>query len=82
MPGRIVTTHYRYKRPPGKRKPVTLEVPEPVKTADPTKARTSARAASKAPPPANDDRTPAADRRARRMRRRRMVMAKVEVCPW
>jgi hypothetical protein len=58
MPGRIVTTHYRYKRPPGKRKPVTLEVPEPVKTADPTKARTSARAAPKAPPPANDDGPP------------------------
>ena len=31
MPGRIVTTHYRYKRPPGKRKPVALEVPAVVK---------------------------------------------------
>jgi hypothetical protein len=49
---RIVTTHYRYKRPP-RRKPVAPEVPEAVKTADPAKARTSARAAPK--PPANDD---------------------------
>jgi hypothetical protein len=79
---RIVRTAYRYRRPPRRKQPVALEVLEVVKTADPAKARTSARAASKAPPPANDDRTPAADRRARRMRRRRMVMAKVEVCPW
>jgi hypothetical protein len=27
MRARIVTTHYRYKRPPKKRKPVLLEVP-------------------------------------------------------
>ena len=27
MPTRIVTTHYRYKRPPRKKKPVLLEVP-------------------------------------------------------
>ena len=25
--GRIVTTHYRYKRPPRRKKPVALEVP-------------------------------------------------------
>jgi hypothetical protein len=27
QPSTIVTTHYRYKRPPRKRKAVTLEVP-------------------------------------------------------
>jgi hypothetical protein len=35
---RIVTTHYRYKRPPGRKKPVALEVPAVVKAADPAKA--------------------------------------------
>jgi hypothetical protein len=41
---RIVTTHYRYKRPPGKRKPVALEVPPVVKATDPAKASKRARA--------------------------------------
>jgi hypothetical protein len=36
---RIVRTAYRYKRPPRRKKPVTLEVPEVVKAADPAKAR-------------------------------------------
>jgi hypothetical protein len=36
---RIVTTHYRYKRPPRRKKPVGLEVPAVVKAADPAKAR-------------------------------------------
>ena len=45
----IVTTAYRYKRPPKKRKAVALEVPVIVtkRTATPAKV---------APPPANDDR--------------------------
>jgi hypothetical protein len=49
MPSRIVTTAYRYKRPPRKKKPVLLEVPVIVtkRTATPAKV---------APPPANDDR--------------------------
>ncbi len=49
MPARIVTTAYRYKRPPRKKKPVLLEVPVIVtkRTATPAKV---------APPPANDDR--------------------------
>jgi hypothetical protein len=34
---RIVRTSYRYKRPPGKRKAVALEVPAVVKAADPAK---------------------------------------------
>ena len=49
MPIRIVTSTYRYKRPPRKRKAVALEVPVIVtkRTATPAKV---------APPPANDDR--------------------------
>jgi hypothetical protein len=39
---RIVHTAYRYKRPPGKRKAVALEVPAVVKAADPADARKSA----------------------------------------
>jgi hypothetical protein len=35
---RIVTTHYRYKRPPRRKKPVALEVPAVVKATDPAKA--------------------------------------------
>jgi hypothetical protein len=31
---RIVTTHYRYKRPPRRKKPVALKVPEVVKAVD------------------------------------------------
>ena len=49
MPSRIVTSTYRYKRPPRKRKAVALEGPVIVtkRTATPAKV---------APPPANDDR--------------------------
>jgi hypothetical protein len=52
---RVVTTHYRYKRPPRRKQPVALEVPEVVKTADPAKAHTSVRPVPKTPSPANDD---------------------------
>ena len=31
---RIVTTHYRYKRPPRRKQPVALEGPEVVKAVD------------------------------------------------
>jgi hypothetical protein len=41
---RIVTTHYRYKRPPRRKKLVALEVPAVVKAADPAKASKRARA--------------------------------------
>ena len=47
MPSRIVTSTYRYKRPPKKRKTVALEVPVIVTKRTATKV---------APPPANDDR--------------------------
>jgi hypothetical protein len=40
---RIATTYYRYKRPPGKRKPVALEVPAVITTASKRK-RASAEA--------------------------------------
>ena len=43
----IVTMHYRYKRPPRKKKAVAPEVPVIVRTAKPAKV---------APPPAEDDR--------------------------
>jgi hypothetical protein len=36
---RIVTSHYRYKRPPRKRQAVALDVPAVVKVAEPAKAR-------------------------------------------
>jgi hypothetical protein len=35
----IVTSTYRYRRPPGKRKPVEIEGPRIVTPADPKKAR-------------------------------------------
>jgi hypothetical protein len=62
---RIVTTTYRYKRPPRKRKPVAIEVPMVVKAADPAKTRRVAKPDSTArndtdaapAPPATDDRT-------------------------
>jgi hypothetical protein len=38
MTSRIVHTAYRYKRPPRRKKPVAIEVPEVVKAADPAKA--------------------------------------------
>jgi hypothetical protein len=61
---RIVTSHYRYRRPPRKRKAVALEVPAIVKAADPAKVRKRGRVsiridtsdAAKPEPPANDDR--------------------------
>ena len=55
MPARIVTSTYRYKRPPRKRKPVLLEVPAIV-----TKRAPRPQASAPKPPaPANDDRKPA-----------------------
>jgi hypothetical protein len=39
MTNAIVTSTYRYKRPPGKRKPVAIEGPRIVTPADPKKAR-------------------------------------------
>jgi len=54
MPTRIVTSTYRYKRPPKKRKPVLLEVPAIV-----TKRAASPQASAPKPAaPANDDRKP------------------------
>ena len=38
---RIVTSHYRYKRPPRKRQAAALEVPVVLKATEPTKARKS-----------------------------------------
>jgi hypothetical protein len=56
---RIVTTQYRYKRPPKTRKPVVIEVPQVVRA----KATRSSGATASVPPtkrkPANDDRKPA-----------------------
>ena len=51
MPSRIVTTHYRYKRPPRKRKAVPLEGPAIV--------RKGAAKPETPPAPANDERKPA-----------------------
>src|SRR5271166_4057294 len=48
---RIVTTHYRYKRPPRKRKAVALDVPAAV-----TRASKRSEPQAAAAPPANDDR--------------------------
>jgi hypothetical protein len=42
---RIVTSHYRYQRPPRKRQAAALEVPAVVKAADPAKARKRAKSA-------------------------------------
>src|SRR5262245_12970641 len=66
---RIVTSTYRYKRPPRKRKPVMIEAPAVVTPADPKKSRRpvlarEAAAAEEAdvrsvtPRPANDDGQP------------------------
>jgi hypothetical protein len=46
---RVVTTHYRYKRPPRRKKPVALEVPAVVKAADPAKAHQRAVARDEPP---------------------------------
>ena len=51
---RIVTTQYRYKRPPKKRKPVTLTGPSIVAT----QRAHGERHKPKPPPPANDDEKP------------------------
>jgi hypothetical protein len=51
MPARIVSSTYRYKRPPRKRKAVPLEVPPIV--------RKGAAKPETPPAPANDDRKPA-----------------------
>jgi hypothetical protein len=56
----IVRTAYRYNRPPGKRKPVALEVPAVVKAADPAKVHQHAVATPQRPgEPVPDDRLPA-----------------------
>ena len=54
MPSRIVTSTYRYKRPPQKRKAVALEVPAIVRG---SRKREVSHAAI-LPEPANDDRKP------------------------
>src|SRR5579859_6401215 len=51
---RIVTTQYRYKRPPKKRKPVTLAGPA-ITTVKRTRGE---RKKPNPPPPANDDERP------------------------
>jgi hypothetical protein len=51
MPNRIVTSTYRYKRPPRKKKPVLIEVPAIV--------RKGAAKPETPPAPSNDDRKPA-----------------------
>ncbi len=53
MPSRIVTSTYRYKRPPRKKKPVLLEVPAiVVKRVPPSQPASAPKPAA----PANDDR--------------------------
>ena len=65
MPARIVTSTYRYKRPPRKKKPVLLEVPAIV-----TKRAASPQASAPKPAaPANDDRKPAIVTTSKRGRR-------------
>jgi hypothetical protein len=53
---RIVRTAYRYKRPPGKRKAVALDVPVVVKAVDPAQAGKRAEPAPAESPPAAKDR--------------------------
>jgi len=61
----VVTSHYRYQRPPRKRKPVAQEAPAIVTATaateegvvQPSTPREAARVV--APPPVNDDRKPA-----------------------
>jgi hypothetical protein len=55
---RIVTTQYRYKRPPKKRKPVTIEVPEVVTVRDRKRVakQQGPDEPEATPKPANDDR--------------------------
>jgi hypothetical protein len=61
---RIVTSAYRYKRPPRRKKAVALEGPAIIRAADPAKARKRARTVRQSDevtaerPPANDDRKP------------------------
>ena len=54
----IVTAHYRYKRPPKRRKAVALEVPAIVARAKKKRLRISALDKPAPPPPANDDDKP------------------------
>jgi hypothetical protein len=59
---RIVTSAYRYKRPPRRKKAVALDVPAIVRAAEPAKARKRATTVRQSDeviadrPPANDDR--------------------------
>ena len=53
---RIVTTHYRYKRPPRKRKAVALEVPAIVTRASKRSTKPPSEPQAAAAQPANDDR--------------------------
>ena len=55
MPSRIVTSTYRYKRPPRKRKAVPLEGPAIVRKRRHLQHR-KAQDRTGVPPPANDDR--------------------------
>jgi hypothetical protein len=55
---RIVTTHYRYKRPPRKRKAVALDAPALVRKSESRDSR-SADDVDIAAPSTNDDRKPA-----------------------
>ena len=53
---RIVTTHYRYKRPPRKRKPVAIQVPAVVRRRAAKPEAKSVEAPDRLlEPPANDD---------------------------
>ena len=59
---RIVTTSYRYKRPPQKRRVVALEGPaivRKVKAAKGVHTADTPKSGQAPPPPANDDRKPA-----------------------
>jgi hypothetical protein len=74
MPTSIVTTHYRYKRPPRKKKPVLLEVPAIV-TPKPKAAPAIVQQDVK---PGNDNRTAGPKARivqATKPKRRRKVWA-------
>jgi hypothetical protein len=55
---RIVTTNYRCKRPPKKRKPMAIKVPEVVTARDPKRVtkRQAPAEPEASPKPANDDR--------------------------
>jgi hypothetical protein len=67
MPARIVTSTYRYKRPPRKRKAVPLDSPVIVRSG--RKREEASQPAT--PAPANDDRKPAIVTAARRGHRQK-----------